>query len=105
MVQRAHRDYDQISGGDHFDRDIADRDFAALRSDAKRVSVYVNEHLAHDMASPTVAELPTFADLHAAIDSVGDLFRKYALMLTGGWWATLEPVIQDDWKAIFRVPG
>jgi hypothetical protein len=24
-------------------------------------------------------------------------------MLTGGW-NLLEPVIQDDWKAIFRVP-
>jgi hypothetical protein len=72
--------------------------------DAHRLRVYVNEHVAHDMAEPTLAEMPTYADLHAAIDSVGEIFKKYAVTLTGGWWATLEPAIQGDWKAIFRVP-
>jgi hypothetical protein len=32
--------------------------------------VSVNEHVAHDMAEPTLAGMPTYADLDAAIDSV-----------------------------------
>lgn len=105
MMQRAHSDFDRLAGpGDHLDPDVPARDLAALRNDAKRVSVYVNEHLAHDMGEPTVADPPTFADLHAAIDSVGEIFRKYAVARAGAWWATFEPAIQYDWRAIFRVP-
>jgi len=54
-------------------------------------------------AKPTVAELPTFADLHAAIDAMGAIFKKYAAILTGRIYA-LEPFIERDWEAIFRVP-
>ena len=50
-----------------------------------------------------MTDLPTFGDLHDAIDGIGEIFQKYAVMLTGGW-NLLEPVIQDDWKAIFREP-
>jgi hypothetical protein len=46
----------------------------------------------------------TFGDLLAVIDTIGVTCRKYAVALTAGWWATWEPVIQDDWEAIFRVP-
>ena len=84
--------------------EIPARDFEVLQNDAHRLRIYVNEHVAHDMAEPTLPEMPTYADLHAAIDSVGEIFKKYAVTLTGGWWATLEPAIQGDWKAIFRVP-
>ncbi len=105
LVKRANSDFDRLAGsGDHLDPEIAARDFEVLQNDAHRLRVYVNEHVAHDMAEPTVPEMPTYADLHAAIDSVGEIFKKYAVTLTGGWWATLEPAIQGDWKAIFRVP-
>jgi hypothetical protein len=36
------------------------------------------------------------------IDRIGDLFRKYALLLTASSWMTLEPVPQYDWLAVFR---
>jgi hypothetical protein len=41
-----------------------------LQNDAHRLRVSVNEHVAHDMAEPTLAGMPTYADLDAAIDSV-----------------------------------
>jgi hypothetical protein len=65
---------------------------------------YVNEHVAHDMAEPTMTEMPTFNDLNAAVDALGTMFKKYANVLTAGSYAFLEPVIQHDWKAIFRRP-
>jgi AbiU2 len=105
LVKRANSDFDRLAGsGDHLDPEIPARDFEVLQNDAHRLRIYVNEHVAHDMAEPTLPEMPTYADLHAAIDSVGEIFKKYAVTLTGGWWATLEPAIQGDWKAIFRVP-
>ena len=79
------------------------RDLAALHGAAEKVRQYVNQHVAHDQAEPTMTDLPTFGDLHDAIDGIGEIFQKYAVMLTGGW-NLLEPVIQDDWKAIFREP-
>jgi AbiU2 len=105
LVKRANSDFDRLAGsGDHLDPEIPARDFEVLQNDAHRLRIYVNEHVAHDMAEPTLPEMPTYADLHAAIDSVGEIFKKYAVTLTGGWWATLEPAIQGDWRAIFRVP-
>lgn len=30
-----------------------------------------------------MTDLPTFGDLHEAIDGIGEIFQKYAVMLTG----------------------
>lgn len=70
---------------------------------AERVSIYVNEHLAHDAAMPRAAELPTFNDLYDAIDAISSTFQKYAGILNGTTWV-LEPVLDSDWRAIFRMP-
>jgi hypothetical protein len=105
MVEWMHSGFDRLAGeGGHLDPEIPRRDFEALRKAAERVSAYVNEHVAHDAVQPKVTEMPTFADLHEAIDSIGEIFKKYAVTLTGGWWDTLEPIIDGDWRAIFRVP-
>jgi hypothetical protein len=106
MVQRGHAGFDQIADdtGDHLDPEVAYADYEALQDAAKHVRAYVDQHLAHDDAEPTVGEMLTFGDLHAVIDAIGTTCRKYAVALTAGWWATWEPVIQDDWEAIFRVP-
>ena len=46
----------------------------------------------------------TLEEIHAAIDMIGDLFKKYYNLLTAGSYVQLEPVMQTDWKAVFRVP-
>jgi len=102
LTQRAHAGFDKLAGGgDHLDPRIAKDDLAELQDRARKVRTYVNQHVAHDQATPTMTTLPTFGDLHEAIDAIGVIFQKYAVMLTGGW-NLLEPVIQDDWQAIFR---
>jgi hypothetical protein len=45
-----------------------------------------------------------FEELHDAVDTVGRVFRKYANVLTASTYIDLEPVIQHDWRAIFRQP-
>jgi hypothetical protein len=42
--------------------------------------------------------------VHDAIDVIGHLFKKYYNLFTATSYVFLEPVIQSDWKAVFRVP-
>lgn len=86
-----------------FDAATARTDAAELEKAADAVKGYVDEHLAHDAAEPTIATAPTFKDLHGAIDVICATFQQHAVTLTGAWWA-LDGLIQDDWRSIFRQP-
>jgi hypothetical protein len=105
MVQRGHEGFDQLAteDGDHLDPAIPTADLEALKDAAKRVRLYANEHIAHAAANPTVPEMPTYGDLHETIDALGAICQKYTQALTASWTVQWEPVIQDDWEAIFRV--
>jgi hypothetical protein len=105
MVQRGNAGFDAVAGsGDHLDPSIPCADLAALQAAAKRVRLYANEHIAHNAAEPLITTMPTYGDLHGAIDAIGETCRKYVVLLTASWPAQWEPVIQEDWEAIFRVP-
>jgi hypothetical protein len=86
-----------------FDPTSARSDAVTLDSAADAVKGYVDEHVAHDAAEPTVATAPTFGDLHEAIDVICATFQQYAVTLTGAWCA-LDGLIQGDWRSIFRAP-
>jgi AbiU2 len=89
--------------GDHLDPKIVEADAVRLRDEAQKIVDYVNRHVAHT-DKDGLKQLGTFAELHAAIDMIGDLFWKYSLLLTGATYGTLEPVIQTPWEDIFHVP-
>lgn len=103
-VRQANGAFDRLAGegADHLDPAIARRDLEALQVAARKVRLYVDQHVAHDQTEPTAA-LPTFEELHAAIDTIGEIFKRYTVVLTAGSYVSLEPFIQSDWKAIFRV--
>ena len=64
---------------------------------------YVDKHVAHaDAAAPAVTL--TLDEVHDAIDTIGQLFKKYDFLIQGVSWAVLDPVIQHNWKAAFTVP-
>lgn len=100
---QAHSAFDRMAGegGDHLDPAIPRRDLESLQRDAGAVRRYLDQHIAHDQAEPT-ADALTFDQLHAAIDSIGEMFGRYATVLTAAMYLRVEPVMQDDWKAIFR---
>lgn len=101
--QHAHAAFDRMAGdvGDHLDPAIPRRDLESLQRDARTVRLFADQHIAHDQAEPT-ADVPTFDQLHAAVDSVGGIFGRYATVLTSRMYIRLEPVMLTDWKAIFR---
>ena len=76
-------------------------DLDRLRATAERVKTFANRTVAH-IDSRGVNDLPTFADLDTAIDTLGELFKRYSPLLTGAGWPFLEPAIQGDWKRPFR---
>lgn len=89
--------------GDQLDPQIVAGDIERVETEAKSVVDHVDQYVAHTDEKP-VAELATFEELNAAIDALGELFRKYALLLTGSSYATLVPVPQHNWQAIFEHP-
>jgi hypothetical protein len=87
--------------GDHIDPKIVEADLNDLRTTSDGVERYVDRYIAHTDRE-SLKTLPTFGDIDKAIDVIGETFKKYALLLTASSWATLEPVAQHDWQAIFR---
>ena len=85
------------------DAAIPRKDSADLVAASEVVVRYVDQYLAHADGKPR-GDLRTYADLDTAVDLMGDLFRRYANLLTAGSYVTLVPVLQEDWLAIFRQP-
>ena len=89
----------------HLDPTIPQRDLALLETEAGAVKNYVDRHIAHAEQGTAATEIDlTLNNLDAAIDALGSLFRKYGLLLTAADWVMLEPAIQHDWRAPFRIP-
>lgn len=76
---------------------------------AKRAALMKNVKVVLDRADQEVAHLDTvnvrsdmtFADLHAAIDTVHEAFNDLAILLTARDWVYVSP-FAGDWRAPFR---
>lgn len=93
--------------GEHLDPAIPTADLERLRAAAKNAKNFADEHVAHADASAVGADVTvTLDEVHEAISVIGELFVKYdRLLLDSGWSAdALVPVIQHNWKAVFRQP-
>jgi hypothetical protein len=103
FMAEGERSYDRFADatGNRVDAEAVSQDIAALNAAAARVETWVNENVAHRSALPR-ADLPTFAEVHAAVDAVGQILQKYASLLRAEGLVELVPVIQYDWKAPFR---
>ena len=91
--------------GDHLDPAIPAADLERLLSAAANVKDYVDKHVAHADQRPVAAEASlTFGDLNDAIDVIGKLFQGYYTLFTAAAMTDLEPIMQHDWLAPFRIP-
>ncbi len=102
----ARRQWDTDYGGevgDHLDPAMPAADYKELMAAAASVKDYVDKHVAHADQRPVAAGATmTFAQIDDAIDVLGRLFRRYYALFTAAD-IKLEPIIQHDWKAVFRV--
>jgi hypothetical protein len=96
---------DQYAGsvGTHLDPAIPTADLDALIAAVSSVKGHVDQHVAHADGSAAPASVTLkLSDVHDAIDVIGDVFRRYSNLLTASTMYRLVPVIQHDWKAVFR---
>jgi len=48
--------------------------------------------------------VPTYKDLDDALTFMGELLKKYFLLISGDTLAKVQPVLQKNWKVIFQQP-
>ena len=48
--------------------------------------------------------MPTYQELNDALDFMNELLQKYFLLIRGDTLLFVTPIIQDNWKTIFKTP-
>jgi hypothetical protein len=64
---------------------------------------YANASVAHAEREPEDVRV-TYDDFHRAVDHLGEMLRRYYLLINQGGLVTATPTIQGDWKGPFRKP-
>ncbi len=78
-----------------------DADIGSLNAgNLMSVRRYVNQYVAHRQLTP-VANVPTFADIHVAIDELGRLLQKY-MRLVEDVHQEVEVIVDEDVMGPFR---
>ena len=103
LTNRAKAEFDSHFGdaNGQFDLSKNQNRVERLAAASRHISSYADRLIAH-IDSKGLLENPTYADLDAAIDEVGELLREIALLLGAEGLVNLEPITQDDWKWPFR---
>jgi hypothetical protein len=71
-----------------------------LRAETAIITTWADESVAHMGRKRSFN--PTFKQLDDAIDLLGRMLQKYYMQVTGAYLASVEPVIQADWRGPFR---
>jgi hypothetical protein len=104
----ASRDFDTLTGAvglDHIDPASPIDDLERLRDGTESVRTWATKEVAHyDPNKGTFEVGLTYGDLHAAIDLIGELFKKYYSLIRVQHVA-LELLVMPAWQVIFRVPS
>lgn len=104
-LARARENYDRFAeaGNDTIAPRRTLQDRAELEDLAQPLREYVNRRIAHT-AETELQAVPTFGELNAAVDKLGDLLQKYVSLFRAAALVQVAPEIQEDWLAPFRVP-
>jgi hypothetical protein len=102
--RNANRVFDEFApaGAPYVSTLLIKRDQRLLQSIDNSVGDFVNRRLAHHSARDK-PEAMTVLNLHTALDQVGELLKRYHLLLEQAGLTGAEPTIQTDWKAVLRV--
>jgi hypothetical protein len=108
----AQLDFDQFTdpGGEYVAVRIVDADIARLEDETARVVEFASKQVAHldpryaypEGVQPT--DYPSLDELDAALDVIGDLLKKYYLLVTANCMLSPEPILQFNWQQAFSVP-
>jgi hypothetical protein len=76
--ERVGANFDRLagSGREYIDPRLVREDIGPLDEAAESIRRYASEAVAHAAATPS-DEIPTWSELHAVIDVIGELLQKY----------------------------
>jgi hypothetical protein len=88
---------------DMLDPSLVQEDIDRLQDIRESICDFVNWRVAHAVMNEP-EQVPTYEQLDEWADTLEVQFKKYLLLLQGSGMNGLMPVINHDWRAIFRVP-
>jgi hypothetical protein len=92
------------SGGKNFmDSARVKADQVRLEEASAAVHHYVNKRIAH-LDKVVNAPPLTYDDINGALDTLGDVFKRYYRLLTGDQLAQLTPAMGRTWTQAFEFP-
>src|SRR2546425_1871676 len=91
------------SGATHVDPAAVRADLDKLRQLATRCEEYADRLIAHRDRRPLPA-VPTYPELHAALDFSEALLQRYYLLIRGDGLASVAAKVLHPWKRVFEVP-
>jgi hypothetical protein len=99
------RTFDQLSGDgqDTYPKEKLEADLQRLKEIDALHKEFIDRRLAHYDKATRLGTLSTMQDLYDAVGDVEKMVIKYHLLLKAET-VRLLPIIQYDWKAIFRSP-
>jgi hypothetical protein len=87
--------------GSHVDPEKVQADIDRLELGVRTTSRWATAHVAHRLDWRTEVEALKLAEIHAAVDEIEELWRKWYLMLTGKNLGFLDP---DPWEFVLTMP-
>jgi len=90
----------------HLDPTLIKEHNDILEKKAQKIETYADKRVAHwdeKWNGKKMGEIPKYIDLDECIDYLGELFKKYYLLLTGKSFAQITPTLGYDWQEIFEV--
>lgn len=102
---RIEKDFDRFAGKrgkykDFLDKKIVENDILDINRTINIIKNFVDKKVAHLDRTPP-RKLITFKEAEDCIDFIGNLLKKYLLILKAVNLIALEPTFQYDWEIIF----
>lgn len=103
MANDAFDKFTDSPGDAHLGGRSLQRDRETLVSITDDVVRYTNATVAHAEQSPNDVHV-TYNDFHRALEHLGEMLRRYYLLINQGGLVSAKPTIQGDWRGPFRRP-
>ena len=96
-------DYYTALGANHIQADVVRTEIDDLKAQTKSIGEYTNTRVAH--FNPKEPEdTPTILQVHAALDHLYALVKKYLLLLQAKSYQERQLADEETWKDVFREP-
>lgn len=78
-------------------------DLKKFKDIAAECEAYADRFVAH-RDKRGVSAIPTYKDLDDALTFMGELLKKYFLLISGNTLGKVQPALPQNWKVIFQQP-